>query len=189
MEITSKSYLSLSLVKWEDSHIDEVMAPGYFHFRHPVMNMVEAVKLLIRRGYPVFILSKVISGTTAAEDKDAWIDNYLPEISKEYRFYVPYENPDKNGLSLEGGIKPYYVLIDDSTHYGLKGWKGVGIKVDNGINNTKRSWNGYMLSSQSTPVKIADTIVAITNMEKEKYTRKAIEKKDTFFQEELVCKI
>lgn len=171
-----------TLVKWEDSHIDDVMAPGFFQHKHPVMSMVEAARILIRRGYPVCSLSKVIGGTTAAEDKDAWINKFLPEISKERRFYVPYENPDKNALALEGGIKPYYLLIDDSTHYGLSGWKGIGIKVDNGINNTNRSWKGYMLSSQSDPEKIADTIAAIAAMEKEKYIRDTIEAKDMYDQ-------
>lgn len=159
-----------TLAEWNsNASIEEVMEPGYFTKRVPMMNMVNAAKLLIGRGHKVYITSKVFSGTTAVEDKNEWLDEYLPEITE--RFFIPYENRDKNAIPLEGGVKPGYVLVDDSTHHGLAGWAGIGVKVDNGINNTKRSWDGYMVSSQSTPEKIADTIEAIMLFEGNKNQR------------------
>lgn len=160
-----------TLAKWEETHIDEVMSPGYFSCREPIYNMIGAVKILVENSHPVYITSKVISGTTAVIDKDTWLDTYLPFIPKEYRFYIPYDAGDKNGIPLADGVQPYYVLVDDSTHYGLKGWKGVGIKVNNGINNTHRSWTGYMISTQSCAEVIANTISSIAALEKEKYNR------------------
>ena len=51
-----------TLVEWSNAHIDEVMSDGYFKYRKPVMNMIEAAKLLIKKGFQVCITSKVISG-------------------------------------------------------------------------------------------------------------------------------
>ena len=155
-----------TLAEWETAaHIDEVMAPGYFQHRRPMGSMIQAAKKLMDMGHPVYITSKVISGTTAVEDKNIWLDRHFPQIKKENRFFIPYENKDKNAIPLEGGVRPYYVLIDDSTHYGLHGWNGIGIKVDNGINNTNRSWRGYLVSSQSYPEVIAATINTIAVLE------------------------
>lgn len=152
-----------TLAEWNQAaRLDEVTAPGYFQNVRPVSSMVSAVKRLIRYGHPVYITSKVFTFTTAAADKNIWLNLYLPEIPESCRFFIPYENTDKNAIPLPGGVLPYHILVDDSTHHGLRGWNGVGIKVDNGINNTNRSWNGYMVSSQSAPEVIADTIHAIS---------------------------
>lgn len=158
-----------TLAKWnKDASIEEVMEPGYFKERTPMHNMIRAAKVLIRRGYRVYITSKVFTGTTAVEDKNEWLDRFLPEVTREHRFFIPYENRSKNAIPLEGGVKPGYVLVDDSTHHGLAGWAGIGVKVDNGINNNKRSWDGYMVSAQSTPNKIANTIEAIMLLEEKR---------------------
>lgn len=158
-----------TLSEWSNAHIDEVMSDGYFKYRKPVMNMIEAAKLLIKKGFQVCITSKVISGTTAIPDKSEWLSSIIPEIRSEHRFFIPYENKDKNAIPIPEGVQPYHILIDDSTHYGLSGWKGVGVKVDNGINNSNRTWKGYMISNQSNPEIIADTIEAIYNAEWKKY--------------------
>lgn len=164
-----------TLAEWETTaHIDEVIAPGYFQNRRPMWSMIQAAKRLMEMGHPVYITSKVISGTTAVEDKNIWLDRHFPQMKMENRFFIPNENGDKNAIPLPGGVKPYYLLVDDSTHYGLSGWKGVGIKVDNGINNTKRSWRGYMVSSQSYPEVIAATINTLAVMEAEKKRQKPL---------------
>lgn len=165
-----------TLAKWEtQAHFDEVVSPGYFRNREPIKNMVDAVALLsASEDLEVFICSKVIAGTTAVEDKNYWLDHVMPALPMKNRFFVPYENPDKNDIPIEGGILPYYVLVDDSTHYGLAGWKGTGIKVLNGINNTCRSWKGYVVSSQSLPEVIARTILSICKTEKMFFEEKRI---------------
>ena len=164
-----------TLAEWESTaHIDEVMAPGYFQHRRPMGNVIQAAKKLMDMGHPIYITSKGISGTTSVEDKNIWLDRHFPQIKKENRFFIPYENKDKNAIPLEEGVKPYYVLVDDSTHYGLHGWNGVGIKVDNGINNTNRSWRGYMVSSQSYPEVIAATIDTIAVLEASKKRSKTM---------------
>ena len=146
------------------ANIDEVMSLRYFQYLMPMGNMIQAARELMAMGHPVYITSKVISGTTA-EDKNIWLDQYFPQIKKENRFFIPYGNEDKNAFPLEGGVRPYYVLVDDSTHYRLHGWNGVEIKVDNGINNTERSWRGYMVSSQSYSTVISTMIDAIATLE------------------------
>ncbi len=154
-----------TLAEWNAAaQLDEVMAPGYFQKVKPVPNMINAVKKLMQYGHPVYITSKVFSHTTAAEDKNIWLDRYLPAIPETDRFFIPYEYADKNAIPLPGGVLPYYILVDDSTHHGLSGWNGVGIKVDNGINNTNRSWSGYIVSVQSQPDIIANTIHAISRL-------------------------
>lgn len=164
-----------TLAEWKESHIDEVMTPGYFLSRRPMGSMLSAARTLMLDGHPVYITSKVISGTTAVQDKNEWLDRHLKEIPKDRRFFIPYENRDKNKITLPEGVRPYYVLVDDSTHYGLQGWSGTGIKVDNGINNTHRSWKGYMVSSQSSSEIIAGTISAIIAVESRKRKRSLFE--------------
>lgn len=163
-----------TLAVWQSAPIDEVMSPGFFQNRRPMGSMIQAAKKIMEMGHPVYITSKVISGTTSVEDKNIWLDRHFPQIRRENRFFIPYENKDKNVIPLSGGVKPYYILIDDSTHYGLAGWSGVGIKVDNGINNTNRSWKGYMVSSQSYPEVIAATIDTLAVLEAKKKRQKPL---------------
>ncbi len=152
-----------TLVVWDYSaHIDTVMSPGYFSSLQPITNMVEAVQHLMSMGCHVRILSKVILGTTAVEDKNAWLNRHLPDIADDDRHFVPYTATKSSGIN---PMLPFSVLVDDSTHFGLEGWTGVGIKVDNGINNSRRSWDGYTVSTQSKPLIIANTISAIASHE------------------------
>ena len=118
-----------TLVEWQSSPIDEVMSPGYFQNRRPMGSMIQAAKNLMKMGHPIYITSKVISGTTAVEDKNIWLDRHFPQIRRENRFFIPYENKNKNIIPLSGGVKPYYILIDDSTHYGFRAGKASASKL------------------------------------------------------------
>ena len=72
-----------TLAEWESTaHIDEVMAPGYFQHRRPMGNVIQAAKKLMDMGHPIYITSKVISGTTSVEDKNIWLDRHFPPDQK-----------------------------------------------------------------------------------------------------------
>lgn len=148
------------IVKWNtDANIEEVTAPGYFKNCEPVLQMLEAIKLLIYDNTTdVYILSKVFEDSHSIYEKKCWLKKYLPEMDYSKCIFVPYSS--NKSYHIPGGIRKDDVLVDDFTD-NLISWSGIGIKFLNGINATKRTWDGYTVSINSHPFVIKNTITGI----------------------------
>lgn len=143
--------------------LETLYEKDYFYNLEPNENVLEAVRLIIKE-HPevdVFIMSSVLSDSKyALDEKNAWLDKYLPEIDKKHRIFPPC---GKNKLDyIPGGIRPMDSLLDDYTH-NLTLWEppARGIKLLNGINHTNGTWTGNMIRYDNSPEQIAQSIIDI----------------------------
>lgn len=143
--------------------LETLYEEGYFRNLEPLQNVVDAVKEIIRN-HPekqVYVMSAVLSDSRyAIQEKNEWLDRYLPEIDQEHRIFPPC---GENKLDyVPGGIRPTDYLLDDYT-YNLMLWEppAKGIKLLNGINHTRGTWNGNMLRFDKQPEELAGNIMEI----------------------------
>lgn len=130
--------------------LETLYEKGYFAELRPQETVVEGIKTFMNENQAaeVFILSSVLTDSPyAAAEKEAWLDRYLPEIDTQHRIFVPCGSP-KSAFVPEG-IKKSDVLLDDYSQ-NLHEWKGKGIKLMNGINGTRGSWQGARISADMT---------------------------------------
>lgn len=136
---------------------------GYFRSLEPLRNVIDAIKEIIRT-HPdkqVYVMSSVLSDSRyALQEKNEWLDKYLPEIDMQHRIFPPCGD---NKLDyVPGGIRQTDCLLDDYTH-NLVLWEppAKGIKLLNGINHTHETWKGNMLRYDKSPSELAENIVDI----------------------------
>ena len=136
---------------------------NYFLNLEPVENVIEAVRL-IKAEHPeieVYILSSVLSDSEyALQEKNEWLNQYLPEIDAEHRLFPPC-GVNKASYVPDGiGVTDF--LLDDYTH-NLTLWEppARGIKLLNGINHTNETWHGNMLRFDKEPRELADNILSV----------------------------
>ncbi len=130
--------------------LETLYEKGYFAELRPQETVVEGIKTFMNENQAaeVFILSSVLTDSPyAAAEKEAWLDRYLPEIDTQHRIFVPCGSP-KSAFVPEG-IKKSDVLLDDYSQ-NLHEWQGKGIKLMNGINGTRGSWQGARISADMT---------------------------------------
>lgn len=153
------------LATWNpDKSLEEVAMPGYYRDLPPMEEVVNAVKNIVAsNNYDVFILSSVLHNK-AIEDKNFWLDTYLPEISLENRIFVPYGEVKSDHIPHPHRNSD--ILIDDFSK-NLREWHGIGIKLLNGINGTKGTWKGYVVNGRSNAEVITNTIAGISVFTKE----------------------
>ena len=149
------------LATWNsDKSLEEVAMSGYYRDLVPMKNVVEAIRNIVRcEEYDVYILSSVLHDI-AIRDKNYWLDTHLPEIPSVNRIYVPY---GKRKCDYIGRIDYGDILLDDFSK-NLREWHGIGIKLLNGINGTKGTWNGYVVNGNSNALCIKNSIMGITYM-------------------------
>lgn len=149
-----------TLSKWENTSIEIVARPGFFISRSPVSTVIGALKLLLDEpSYDIFILSSVYPNGYAEAEKREWNRKHTG-IPEEKQIYVSYGTPKAQALSDFGGVKSNDILIDDFS-FNLKEWPGIGIKLYNGINGTKGSWQGFCIHSNMNSGSMATQIKAI----------------------------
>lgn len=150
----------------EFKHVDTLETlyeQGYFLSLKPNENVVEAVRNIIHN-HPeieVNILSAVLSDSPyALNEKNAWLDKYLPEIDRDRRLF-PFCGMDKKEFLL-GGIRENDFLLDDYTH-NLTLWcpPGRGIKVLNGINHTRGTWEGDKIRFDKNYMELSEDILHV----------------------------
>lgn len=145
------------LAKWNpEASIEEVTAPGYFTNREMETKVADAMKMMIRDGYDVQILTSVFNDDHSRKEKIRWLEINCPFFdTRKVNFCVYGENKSESVAASAEDI-----LIDDFTP-NLKEWTGIGIKFLNGINGTKGTWDGYTVSVNSSASVLASTIEAI----------------------------
>ena len=136
---------------------------GYFSNLEPHTNVVAAIKEIIHH-HPeidIFTLSSVLTDSPyALEEKNAWLDKYLPEIDVKHRVFVPCGSDKK--LGIEGGVRENDFLLDDYTK-NLIDWEtaGRGIKLLNALNHSRGTWKKDRLRYDRDPESLANGIVSV----------------------------
>ena len=136
-----------TLARWKEvSKADELYEQGYYYNLEPNQKLIDDIKEMIWKGEDIYILSSFLNDSKyALNEKNQWLDKYLPDLIKEKRIFAKYGD-NKSGY-IKDGISSTDYLIDDYTK-NLIEWKasgGTGIKYLNGINHTKGTWKGLMI--------------------------------------------
>ena len=143
--------------------LEELYERGYFSGLRPQENVVTAIRRLARDpSVQVYVLSAVLFDSHyALDEKNAWLNRYLPELGQEQRIFVPCG--ESKALYISSHLCPEDILLDDYT-VNLEDWRmhgGTGIKLLNGINHTRRSWDGARLSMARLPGQLADALLTV----------------------------
>lgn len=119
---------------------EQLFEEGYYANLRPHKNVLEAVRSLINNSdIEVFILSAYLTDSKyALNEKNEWLDKYLPEIKNNHRIFVPCGTDKKAAIS---NLTDKDFLLDDYT-VNLLDWTppGKGIKLINNLNHTKGTW-------------------------------------------------
>lgn len=155
----------------EVKYLERMYEPGFFRDLQPFRGAVETIKEYMRQ-YPdaeVFILSSAIPGNPpgCVQQKQAWLDKYLPEIDHEHRLF-PEMGTDKSAV-IPGGIRATDVLLDDYNK-NLEEWRqagGVSIKFVNNINDKAlkgERWSGERMYHDAKPEDNAKFLAKMTGV-------------------------
>lgn len=141
------------------SHVDTLETlyrKGYFLDLKPIKPVVDAMReIVLSQRKTVYILSAYLSDSQyALEEKNEWLDRYLPEVVKAARLFPPcgvskIKWLEENGYMIEKSD----VLLDDYSK-NLHEWqeKGTGIKLLNGINGNHGTWAGKCVSTEDPDI-------------------------------------
>lgn len=155
--------------------LETLYEKDYFLNLKPNENVVGAVKQLIAKNdIDVYILSAYLSDSSyALNEKNAWLDKYLPELLHEKRLFVPC-GTDKS-VAVPGHIKQNDYLLDDYTK-NLSEWEppAKGIKLINGINHTNGTWQGDKIQFTHSPEEISNMISMVMKDEAHFYEDKIV---------------
>lgn len=139
--------------------LETLYEKDYFINLKPNENVLGAIKQLIAdNDFDVYILSAYLTDSRyALEEKNAWLDKYLPELPQEKRLFVPC-GTDKS-VAVLGLIRPDDYLLDDYTK-NLSEWEppARGIKLINGINHTNGTWQGDKIQFTHAPEELSSMI-------------------------------
>lgn len=144
--------------------LEKLYEEGYFFNLKPQMSVVLAIKEIIKKepDIEVFILSSVLSDSKyALNEKNKWLDIYLPEIDVSHRIFPPCGEDKKNYIP---DLSSSNFLLDDYTK-NLTLWEPpcVGIKLLNGINHTHGTWKGRKVEVCLHPDLLADKLIQMIN--------------------------
>lgn len=153
--------------------LEKLYEKGYFANLKPQMAVVGAVRFIMQEcpDIEVHILSAVLSDSKyALQEKNAWLDQYLPEMDAEHRLFLPCGTDKKEVIS--GGVTQNDFLLDDYT-VNLNSWESPakGIKLLNGINHTNGTWQKAMVSWNRMPETLAAEIAEIVRGRQEARTK------------------
>lgn len=139
--------------------LETLYEKDYFINLKPNENVLGAIKQLIAdNDIDVYILSAYLTDSRyALEEKNAWLDKYLPELPQEKKLFVPC-GTDKS-VAVPGLIRPDDYLLDDYTK-NLSEWEppARGIKLINGINHTNGTWQGDKIQFTHAPEELSSMI-------------------------------
>ena len=154
--------------------LETLYEKGYFLNQAPHENVLAAIRGIITNhpDIEVHILSAVLADSIyAMQEKNEWLDRYLPEIDNEHRVFVPCGSNKKEGI--QGGIRSNDFLLDDYTH-NLNNWQppARGIKLLNAINHTRGSWEYDRIRYDREPTDLAKGILSIMRSERQIFDEK-----------------
>lgn len=149
-----------TLAVWQvGTPYEELLKRGYFRNLPAHESVVQAVRMLIAEekelGFETYALSALMPGNPwAEEDKRVWLAEHLPELAASRMIFCEPGAKKAEIVSEKfGRIHRGFVLLDDYSE-NLHAWEqagGKGIKLRNGINGTKGTWNGHIASRFASP--------------------------------------
>lgn len=153
--------------------LDNMYSPGFFYKLKPYENVVSAVKLLasIDRDRVHIVSAYDVANESVLDQKNAWLDYYLPEICHGQRLFTQIGQP-KN-LAVKGGVRQS-LLIDDYNK-NLREWRDAGgeaVKLVNDVNHTGEGrwrgdvgklWRGTVIRYDRTPEEIVEIVTRLVN--------------------------
>lgn len=148
----------------------------YFADLKPIAQTLEAVKEIIKNSpeVEVYILSAYLADSDfALREKNEWLDRHLPEIPAERRIFSPCGSDKKDYIP--EGIRATDCLLDDYTKNLLQ-WQppGKGIKLLNGINHTKGTWQDDRIYYKKASSVLAKNILDVMKDKRRIYDQKPI---------------
>lgn len=165
----------------DKTFIEAMWQPGFYANLKPFENMVEGVKIFIKEhpDVEVYVLSAVLDTDPpfVIDEKNAWLDKYLPEIEWKNRIFVP---AGENKAEALGNLGPNDYLIDDYNK-NLHEFEAAGahsIKFRNDVNHQGKGayggekgplWEGQMICYDSHPSFIAYGLGLMVNLGYEVY--------------------
>ncbi|MCP1101996.1 5'(3')-deoxyribonucleotidase [Aequitasia blattaphilus] len=154
---------TLAIFKPVDT-LETLYEPGYFRNLEVHQNVVDAIREVINENpeIGVHILSSyLVDSPYALEEKNEWLDKYLPEVNHERRIFVPCGEEKKSVIP---NLSESDYLLDDYTK-NLMEWEppAKGIKLLNGINHTRRTWVGSMVDFKETDLKKEIVSIVLNN--------------------------
>ena len=149
--------------KWQAVAEEQLFEKGYYRNLPEYKNVVAAINHIVE-AHPeieVFVLSKYLTDSHyALNEKDEWVSEHLPGIDKAHRIFVPYEM-DKRDMIPDQLCETDYLLDDYTKNFDNWQPPARGIKLLNGINHTKGTWQDNRISLMRDPKDFADCIVSI----------------------------
>ena len=153
-----------TIAKWNNVAFEQLYEKGYYRNLEPDNDILQEVKMFIETGFDVYILSaylpdvkdektgKLIKKSYALDEKKEWVKEYLPELKENNAIFVPYGT--NKAEYLRDNYSPVYkndYLLDDYTKNldEWTGYGGTGIKYKNGINGTKGTWKGLVITKEN----------------------------------------
>lgn len=150
----------------DKTFIEAMWQPGFYTNLKPFENMVKGIKNFIKE-YPdveVCVLSAVLDTEPpfVIDEKNAWLDKYLPEIPSERRIFT---RAGENKADYIGEIGPNDYLVDDYNKNLLE-FEAAGahsIKFHNDINHQGKGayggeigplWEGQIIHYNDDPAEI-----------------------------------
>lgn len=134
---------------------------GYFANLPAHENVIEGLKTFMKENpeVEVYILSSVLEDSPYAQkEKNAWLDQYIPEIDAEHRIFSSCGSAKCEFVP--GGVKEGDILLDDYSK-NLHEWPGDAIKLMNGINGTKGSWQWKRIDYQIPAADFAERLAEL----------------------------
>ena len=131
---------------------EQLFEEGYYANLRPHNNVLEAVKNIINddTDIEVFILSAYLTDSQyALDEKNEWLNKYLPEIDNSHRLFVPCGTDKKEAID---DLSESDFLLDDYT-VNLLDWTppGKGIKLINNLNHTNGTWKEDCVRYERSP--------------------------------------
>lgn len=147
-----------TLARFREADTLEILyEKGYFASLEPQKNVIDAVKVLMKneRDMDIYILSAYLTDSKyALEEKNEWLDKYLPDIRADKRIFLPCGENKKDYVP--SGLSKKDYLLDDYTK-NLLNWDppGNGIKLINDINGRSGVWKKKAVKYSDGPISIA----------------------------------
>lgn len=148
----------------ENLYLERMFEKGFFRDLKPFENAVSAIKELVKDNTSeIFILSATVN-SCSLEEKQEWLDRYLPEIDKEHRIFTSLNVPKSEAIGHRLTDKD--ILIDDYNKNLLEWQKagGTSVKAKNNINHKGlhgELWKGELIDITDTAESIVKHLTEI----------------------------
>lgn len=160
----------------EANYLECMYEKGFFESLKPFDNMLEAIRILTTeyKDIDVIICSAAVESPYCCDEKNAWLDRYLPEIPSDKRLFTSIGKSKAEYLT--GGVSKDDYLLDDYNRglYQFMHSGGSAIKCHNNINQKGTGmyggergymWDGPMIHTSDSPGLIAAELAQIMGLE------------------------